>query len=161
MSVLRFLMLLALSVWLGGLVFFPVVAQTSFTALPSSHLAGFVVRGSLIKLHWIGLGCGVAFLACSLLYNRLTFAQARVFGLSHVAVGCMLTLTAVSQFSIIPRMDALRAQAGEIATLSPDSSIRLSFDSLHAWSTHLESIVLLLGLVSLYMTSRRLASSRA
>ena len=161
MNFLRFLMLLALSLWLGALIFFPVVAQTSFSSLQSAHLAGIVVRGSLIKLHWIGLGCGIVFLICSLIYNRTAFGDARALSLPHATITLMLALTAVSQFSIIPRMDALRAQAGEIATLSADNPIRQSFDSLHAWSTRLETIVLLLGLLVLYMTSKRLASTRA
>jgi Domain of unknown function (DUF4149) len=161
MNLLRFLMLLYLSIWLGALIFFPVVAQTSFSSLPSSDLAGIVVRGSLIKLHWIGLGCGVVFLICSLIYNRTAFGDARALSLPHAAIALMLALTAVSQFMIIPRMDALRAQAGEIATLSADNPLRQSFDSLHVWSTRLESIVLLFGLVVLYITSRRSASSRA
>jgi hypothetical protein len=161
MSVLRFLMLLCLSIWLGALVFFPVVAQTSFSSLPWSHLAGIVVRGSLIKLHWMGLGCGVVFLICSLIYNRTAFGDARTLSLLHATITLMLALTAISQFMIIPRMDALRTQAGEIATLSADNPIRQSFDSLHTWSTRLESVVLLLGLLVLFMTSRRLASSRA
>jgi hypothetical protein len=161
MNLLRFVMLLALSVWLGALIFFPVVAQTSFSSLPSSHLAGIVVRGSLIKLHWMGLGCGIVFLVCSLMYNRTVFGDSRTLSLSPAVIVFMLALTAISQFMIIPRMDALRAQGGEMATLSADNSIRQSFDSLHAWSTRLESVVLLLGLVLLYVTSRRLASSRA
>jgi Domain of unknown function (DUF4149) len=161
MNFFRFLMLLSLSIWLGALVFFPVVAQTSFSSLPSPHLAGLVVRSSLIKLHWIGIACGVLFFACALLYNRFTIGYARPFSLSHLAAVCMLGLTAASQFLIIPRMDTLRVQAGEIAALSSDNPIRQSFDSLHAWSTRLEFMVLLLGLVLLYMTSRRLASSRS
>jgi hypothetical protein len=161
MSLLRFLILLCLSVWLGALIFFPVLAQTSFSSLPSAHLAGIVVRGSLIKLHWIGLGCGVVFLINSLIYNRTAFGDARTLSLPHAAIALMLALTAISQFLIIPRMDSLRAQAGEIATFSADNPIRQSFDSLHAWSTRLESVVLLLGLVVLFMISRRLASSRA
>ena len=56
MTFLRFLMLLCSTVWIGALIFFPVVAQTSFTALPSTHLAGLVVRDSLIDLHWMGIG---------------------------------------------------------------------------------------------------------
>jgi hypothetical protein len=160
MAFLRFLILLCLSVWLGALVFFPVLAETSFSSLPSAHLAGIVVRGSLIKLHWMGLGCGILFLICSLMYNRKALGDARTLSLPHAAIGLMLALTAISQFMIIPRMDTLRAQAGEIATLSAENPIRHSFDSLHAWSTRLETIVLLLGLLLLYAISRQLASSR-
>jgi hypothetical protein len=44
MAFLRFLMLLSLVAWIGGLIFFPVVAQTAFSVLPTRQLAGLVVR---------------------------------------------------------------------------------------------------------------------
>ena len=41
MSILRFLMLLSLTVWLGGIIFFSfVVAPTAFSVLPTRHMAG-------------------------------------------------------------------------------------------------------------------------
>jgi hypothetical protein len=159
MNSLRFLMLLALTAWLGALIFFPVVAQTSFSLLPSSQLAGLVVRGSIIKLHWMGLGCGAVFLACSRIYNNVEPGRARIFTLSHVAIAVMLALTAISQFVIIPRMDSLRGQSGEIDSLTANDPIRAQFDSLHVWSTRTELGVLLLGLLVLYVTARRLASA--
>jgi hypothetical protein len=160
MNFLRFLMLFALAVWLGGLTFFPVVAQTAFSVLPSTHLAGQMVRDSLRELHRMGFISGLAFFASSLLYNRAMLGRTRAFGLSHILVATMLSLTAVSQFRIIPRMDSLRASAGEIASLSIDNPIRQQFDSLHGWSTRLEGAILLLGLVVLYLTSRRFSSAR-
>jgi hypothetical protein len=161
MTFIRFLMLLALAVWLGSLMFFPVVAQTSFTVLPSPHLAGLVVRNSLIALHWMGFASGIAFLACSLIYNRVALGRVRVLALSHILVIAMLALTAISQFKIIPRMDVLRISAGEIAALPAGNPIRAQFDSLHAWSTRLETAVLLLGLVVLYSVARRFSTSRS
>lgn len=161
MTFLRYLLLLSISVWLGALIFFPVVAQTSFAVLPSAHLAGFVVRDSLIKLHWIGLVCGVVFLVCSLVDNQLVLGRARVFSVSHILVVLMLALTAISQFAIIPRMDVLRITAGEIDILPPGNPIRAQFDSLHAWSVRLEIIVLLLALVVLYAIARRWSFARA
>jgi len=108
-----------------------------------------------------GTGLWVCISRMFVLYSQLTFGHARILSLPHAAIVFMLALTAISQFIIIPRMDVLRAQGGEIAALSADNPIRQSFDSLHVWSTRLEAIVLLLGLVLLYMTSRRLASSRS
>src|SRR6266849_8022480 len=105
MTFLRFLMLLALTVWLGALIFFPVVAQTAFTVLPSAYLAGLVVRGTLLTLHWMAFISGVVFLASSLIYNRTTRGTFQALGLSHVLVLAMLALTAISQFHIVPRMD--------------------------------------------------------
>jgi len=159
MNFVRFVMLLALTVWLGALTFFPIVGQTSFSVLPSSHLAGLVVRASLIKLHWMGLGCGSVFLLCSWINNHLQPGRTRTFTLSHIAIALMVTLTAISQFTVIPRMDSLRGQAGEIAALPVSDPIRAQFDSLHVWSTRIEFLVLLLGLMALYFTSRRLVST--
>src|SRR5579864_8308634 len=156
MNFVRFLMLLALTVWLGALIFFPVVAQISFSVLPSAHLAGLVVRNSLIALHWMGMSAGLAFLACSLIENRFARGYFSAFRPTHMLVFLMLVLAAISQFGIIPRMDALRAAAAEIALLAASSPVRIEFDSLHAWSTRIEGTVMVLGLFVLYLTVRRI-----
>jgi len=161
MNLLRFLVLLVLAVWIGALVFFPVVAQISFSALPSVHLAGLVVRNSLIALHWMGMAAGGLFLASSLLENRLARGRWAILRATHLFIVIMLALTAISQFKIIPRMDQLRLAAGEIASLPASDGLRMQFESLHAWSTRLEGAVLVLGLFVLYLTVRRLASSSA
>jgi hypothetical protein len=158
MTFLRFLMLLAISIWLGALIFFPVVAQTSFTELPSTHLAGLVVRGTLIAFHKMAFISGAIFLATSLIYNRIAHGAAQALRLSHILIVTMLALTAISQFHIIPKMDTLRATAGEISTLPADSPLHHQWDSLHSWSTNLEGTVLILGLIVLYATARRFRS---
>jgi Domain of unknown function (DUF4149) len=161
MAILRFFLLLAMAVWVGALVFFPVVAQTSFAVLPSTHLAGLIVRSSLIRLHWIGLACGIVFLIGSSIYNRAAIGRVRAFRKTHLLVLLMLALTAVSQFLIIPKMDILRISPGEINLLTPTNPLRVQFDSLHAWSVRVEEAVLLLGLVVLYSLAQRFSSLRA
>ena len=157
MSFLRFLMLLSLIVWVGGLIFFPVVAQTAFSVLPTRHLAGLVVGRSLVILHWMGMGSGVVFLAASLLDGRISGGDARPLAARHLLVCLMLMLTLISQFGIIPRMDAIRDSIGQIDSVPPENPARLRFDALHVWSTRLEGGVLLLGLVVAYLTARRLS----
>jgi hypothetical protein len=161
MNLLRFLMLLALAAWLGALVFFPVVAAIAFSTLPTSHLAGLVVRGSLVKLHVMGFLCGVIFLLCSLIQNRVMLGRIQAFAFSHIVMILMLALTAISQFRIMPRMEALRAAVGEINLLAPGEPIRAQFEALHAWSTRVEGGVLVLGILLLYVTSRRLTAMRS
>src|ERR1700691_225593 len=155
MSFLRFLMLLSLVVWIGGLIFFAfVVAPTAFTVLPTTHLAGNVVRSALSKLHWIAIFSGIVYLISSLLYSRLTDGTAHVFTARHILLCAMLALTLVSQFGIMPRMDVLRTSLGDVASAPIDNPDRIQFDSLHAWSTRVEGTVLLLGLVVVYLTAR-------
>jgi uncharacterized membrane protein len=157
MSFLRFLMLLSLVVWLGGLIFFAfVLAPTAFTVLPTAHLAGNVVGRALGKLHWIAIFSGIVYLTSSLLYSRLTDGAAHVFAARHILLCLMLALTLISQFGVMPRMDTLRASLGEVSSVPLDNPERIQFDSLHVWSTRVEGAVLLLGLVVVYLTAQQL-----
>ena|ERR1700733_3317533 len=154
MSFLRFLMLLSLIAWIGGLVFFAfVLAPTAFQVLPNTHLAGNVVGRALGKLHWMAVVSGIVFLGSSLLYSRLAEGTAHVLALRHVLICLMLGLTLLSQLWIIPRMDTLRASVGDFATVPLDNPARLQFDALHVWSTRVEGAVLLLGLIAVYLTA--------
>lgn len=160
MSFLRFLMLLSLVVWIGGLIFFAfVLAPTAFQVLPNTHLAGNVVGRALNKLHWIAIISGVVFLLASLVYSYLTAGTAHVFAMRHVLVCLMLALTLFSQFWIIPRMDTLRAQVGDFASVPLTDPARVQFDALHVWSTRVESAVLLLGLVAVFLAASAMKDS--
>jgi uncharacterized membrane protein len=154
MSFLRFLMLVSLVIWIGGLIFFAfVVAPTSFKVLPTTHLAGNMVGASLGQLHWIAIVSGIIFLISSLLYSCLADGTAHVFAARNILLCLMLALTLISQFGIIPRMDTLRASLGEVSTAPIDNPDRIRFDALHVWSTRIEGAVLLLGLVVVYLTA--------
>ncbi len=154
MSFLKFLMLLSLVCWIGGLIFFAfVLAPTAFTVLPTTHLAGNVVGRSLGKLHWIAIISGIVYLISSLLYSRFTDGTAHAFAVRHLLLCLMLAFTLISQFWIIPRMDVLRAQVADFGAVPLDNPERVQFDALHVWSTRVEGAVLLLGLVVVYLTA--------
>src|SRR5215831_7643490 len=157
MSFLRFVMLLSLVVWIGGLIFFAfVLAPTAFQVLPSTHLAGNVVGRALNKLHWIAIASGLIFLITSLLYSYLTQGTTHLFAMRNVLIVIMLALTLFSQFWIIPRMDTLRASVGDFASVPLTTPARVQFDALHVWSTRVEGAVLLLGLVAIFVTASAL-----
>jgi hypothetical protein len=159
MPFLRFLMLLSLVVWLGGLIFFAfVLAPTVFSPglLPSRQMAGSIVGRSLDRLHYMAIVSGTVFLIASMLYSRIGFGNARPLAARHVLIVLMLLLTVISQFAISPRMHAIRAEAGVIDDLPSDNPPRMEFDRLHVWSEKFEVAVLLLGLVALYVTAQAL-----
>jgi uncharacterized membrane protein len=156
MSVLRFFMLLALVVWIGGIIFFAAaVAPTVFKVLPTRHLAGAVVTRSLGILHWMGIVSAVVFLITSMLHMYSARGAVHPFALRHVLVYAMLALTVVSQFVVSTKMAALRAAMGEIDLIPAADARRIAFNQLHAWSTRLESGVLVLGLVVVFLVARK------
>jgi len=113
MSFLRFLMLLSLAAWLGGIFYFAlVVAPAAFSVLPTRNLAGLLVTRSLTALHGVGLVAGLTFLAASLTYFYFTTGSSHALALRHVLVVVMLALTLSAQFMVMPRMAALRAEMG-------------------------------------------------
>ena len=160
MTVIRFLMLLSLVVWVGGIIFFAfVLAPTVFHPgiLPSRHLAGAVVSRSLGILHAIGLSCGLVFLVTSMIDSQVITGSVAPFAGRNLLVYVMIVLTLVSMFAISSRMLNLRNDMVFIDNVPHDDPRRVEFNRLHEWSTRLESGVLLLGLAVIFLTSRRLS----
>jgi hypothetical protein len=153
------LVYLVLGLWLGALVFFgAVLAPIAFSQLPplfatpaaGIHAAGMVVGGSLVRLHWIGLFCGLIFLVVSVLAR----AHYRTIIPQALLVLVMMLLTAYSQFSIIPRMDTARdSVGGNVDAVAANNPGREIFDRLHQQSVHVEALVLLCGLGALAATA--------
>lgn len=160
MSVLRFLMLLSLVVWVGGIVFFAfVVAPTVFHPgiLPSRQLAGAVVSRSLGILHWLGITSGVVFLVTSMVLSHVGAGVAAPFATRNLLIYAMIGLTLISVFAISAHMLALRNDMVFIDNVPQDDARRIEFNRMHVWSTRIESTVLILGLAVIYLTARRLS----
>jgi Domain of unknown function (DUF4149) len=154
-SLLRFMMLLSLVVWLGGIIFFATLAPTLFSVLPTRHLAGSVVAPMLTRLHWMGIGSGIFFLVSSMIHSRLLNGDAHPLAARNLLVCLMLLLTLISQFGISPKMAALRSSIAEIDSVPANDPARLHFNALHAWSTRLEIAVLLVGILVVYASARQ------
>ncbi len=154
-TLLRALIALSIVVWLGGLLFFPIVAAVSFTHLSDTHAAGTIVGACLRILHQEGLFAGlllvVLFVAASItgVYPR------QVLRAPLAMVVVMLSLTAYSQFSIIPRMESYRiAAGGAIDAAPPSDPNRVAFNQLHNQSTYVEEGVMLAGFLLVVLLAR-------
>jgi hypothetical protein len=94
-----------------------------------------------------------------MLYSRMTTGNPRPRAARHLLIVLMLLLTLISQFSISPKMHAIRAEVevtevGVIDNVPLDNPLRREFDRLHVWSEKFEEAVLLLGLLALYTTAQ-------
>jgi uncharacterized membrane protein len=157
MTIARTLLLLALTVWVGGITYFSfVVAPSAFAVLPTRQMAGVVVSRTLGAMHWIGLVCGVVIYGSQLAldYHRAGYMQ--FFNLRQVVVLLMIAATLFSLFVITPKMTSLRADMKEIDTVPHDDPRRVEFNKLHRWSTRAGGTVLFLGLALVVLTARRL-----
>lgn len=145
---LRVLVFLLLALWVGGLLFFPVVAWASFSSLPDTHLAGTVVGKCLKTLHNEGLVAGFLLILLLAAAQRVR-AFARNVIAPIVLVAVMIGLTAYSQFAIIPRMDADRISAGGAIDTAPvGNPYRQDFDRLHKLSVTVFEGVLAGGILT-------------
>ena len=148
-TILRYLEILSLGTWLGGIIYLSfVVAPGVFATLPSRDQAGSVVGLVLGRLHLLGYVAGAMFLLAWLLETR---ALAGLVKPAALAVVLMLALTIVSQQGVSPRMARLRAEMVSVDRTPLDNPLRVEFDRLHRISVRLEGAVLLLGLVALFL----------
>jgi hypothetical protein len=145
-TAIRALILLLVVLWLGGVMFFPIVAASAFGSISDTHSAGTIVARCLRVLHYEGLFAGAA-IVLLLLVAQLVRALPRSVAAPVVVTLLMLALTAYSQYSIIPRMEGYRiAAGGAIDAVPPDNPNRVAFNQLHGVSEKVEEGVLLGGI---------------
>jgi uncharacterized membrane protein len=150
---LRTVEFLTLGLWLGADVFLSfVVAPGAFRVLGSRDQAGAMVGFALTRMHWGGIICGAIFLLTRAARVRWFSALGSPAALCVVI---MMAATLVSQFTLSPRMAALRMQMGSIEATSADSPLLSEFSRLHTMSVSLESVVLLAGITAMFLMVRK------
>src|SRR6201997_3506305 len=101
-TLLRTLLYLALIVWLGAEVFFPVVAAITFGTLqPDTHMAGTIVGQLLRILHNMGLVSGIIALALLALAPAWGIYKSKAVLAPMVLLVLMIAGTCYSQYGII------------------------------------------------------------
>jgi hypothetical protein len=146
-TAIRAIIFLLVVLWLGGVMFFPVVAVSAFGSISDTHTAGTIVAKCLRVLHYEGLFSG-ALIILLLLVAQTIRALPRSVAAPVIVTLIMLGLTAYSQFSIIPRMEGYRiAAGGAIDAVPADDPNRVAFNKLHGVSEKVEEGVLLGGIV--------------
>jgi Domain of unknown function (DUF4149) len=138
---------LLIVLWLGGLMFFPVIAATAFGSIADTHVAGTIVRKSLLALHYEGLLAGALIVVLLLVAQTTGALQRRNVGPVAVTL-TMVGLTAFSQFWVIPKMEVYRiATGGSVDAVDRNDPNRVAFNKLHVASERVEEGVLLSGIV--------------
>jgi hypothetical protein len=155
-TLLRTLLYLALIVWLGAEIFFPVVAAVTFTTLqPNTHAAGTVVGQLLRILHGMGLVSGMVALALLALAPAWGIYKPRSVLAPMALVVMMVGATVYAQYGIIPAMERDRiAAGGAIDTFDTGNPNTVDFNKLHNRSEHVEEAIMLLGLATVVLVAK-------
>jgi len=155
-TLFRSLLYLALIVWLGAEIFFPVVAGVTFTSLaPDTHAAGTIVGQLLRIVHGMGLVSGMVVLALLALAPPWGLYKSRSVLAPMMLLIVMIAATVYSQYAIIPAMERDRVAAGgAIDTTDIANANTLDFNKLHNRSEHVEVAILLLGIAAVVLVAR-------
>jgi hypothetical protein len=154
-TLLRTLLYLALIVWLGAEIFFPVVAAITFMTLRAdTHTAGTIVGQLLRILHGMGLVSGMVALALLALAPAWGLYKPRAAMAPMTLIVLMIALTVFSQFVVVPAMERDRiAAGGAIDAADAANPNRIDFNKLHIRSEHVEEAILLLGLAAVALVA--------
>lgn len=154
MRFLRYLYVLALVMWLGGMAIAGlVVAPVTFSVLEAWNpttgrmLAGDVFGEVLGRLSIIGYVAGaLMFLVLTIL--RLLGPRPHAYGIRVALIFTMLALTLYADRIAAPRIDELQTEvAGPMNQLPAGDARRIEFDHLHSLSTSLTLATMVAGLV--------------
>jgi hypothetical protein len=155
-TLFRTLLYLALIIWLGAEIFFPVVAAVTFETLrPDTHTAGMIVGSLLRILHGMGLVSAMVALALLALGPAWGIYKPRMVLVPMALLVLAIGFTIYSQFSIIPAMERDRINAGgAIDAVDAANPSRMDFNRLHHRSENVEGVILLLGLAAVVFVAR-------
>ena len=161
MILLRYLYVVALVLWVGGLIVAgALVAPSVFGVLQAWNeaqgrvLAGQVFGEVLLRLTWLSyLMGGIMFITLTL--HRLLGARPVKYGIRVGIMALMLIMMMITGFFLIPQVDAIQAGVQGPMTLLPDTDPRrLEFNRLHGLSNILFSITAIGGLALCWWEAR-------
>jgi uncharacterized membrane protein len=158
---LRYVYVLALAVWLGGMVILgAVVAPTTFEVLQASEpatgrlLGGAVFGAVLARFHLVAYGAG-ALALLALAAMALLGPRPRGFAVRSGIVGVMLLIALYSGFVVLREVDAIQQEVGGLPLSLPAHDVRrVRFDELHQLSTQLMIVNIVGALALLYWEAR-------
>lgn len=163
MLVLRYAYLLALVVWLGGMVVLgAIIAPTLFQVLPLREpeagrlLAGAVFGAVLGRFHFVAYACGAVILITLILMAVLGPRPAQ-FAVRTALAAIMLGIAVYSGIVVLGSVERLQKEIGlsvAPSTLPDGDARRIRFEQLHVLSTRLMLVNLLGALVLLYWEAR-------
>lgn len=161
MRAVRYVYILALVVWLGGMVVLgAIVAPATFQVLQASEpatgreLGGAVFTTILERFHYVAYGSGVLLLF-TLGLMAVLGPRPRHLAVRLSLITAMLAVALYSGVVVLRNADSIRRDVGGLPSRLPAGDARrVRFDELHTLSTRLMMVNLVGALALLFWEAR-------
>lgn len=136
--------ILALALWVGGMVFFSfLTTPVIFSSLPR-EMAGQVLAALFPRYYQLGFVCGGVLLAMTLLEALLV---RHLPLLRLILIGIMVGMTLYAGLSLRPQIHDLKVEMRAVEETSPrGEELKKQFSQAHRLSVILNMVVLVCGL---------------
>jgi MFS superfamily sulfate permease-like transporter len=157
----RYVYILALVVWLGGMVVLGVVvAPATFQTLQAiepttgRELGGAVFTTILERFHYVAYASGTLLLL-TLAVMAVLGPRPRRLAVRVTLITTMLAVALYSGFVVLRGADGIRREVGGLPSRLPEGDARrVRFDELHALSTRLMMVNIVGALALLFWVAR-------
>ena len=161
MRALRYVYVLALVVWLGGMVLIgAIVAPTTFEVLQAIEpitgraTAGELFGAILSRFHYVAYAAG-AVLLLTLAVIAVLGPRPPSYAIRSAIIALMLGVALYSGLVVLRQIDAIQREVGRLPSQLPAGDARrVEFDALHLLSTRLMMFNIAGALVLLYWEAR-------
>jgi hypothetical protein len=157
MLALRYVAMLTLVVWVGGLIVLGGVAAPSIFDVVAARgvaggreIAGAIFGETLRRFHLVAYAAG-GLLLLTLVSRRILGPRPRRFAWRTLIAAAMLASTVFSGVYVVGQMAVVQQEiGGSPSSLAPSDARRVRFERLHELATGLECIPILGGLLLMY-----------
>ena len=161
MLAVRYVYVLALVVWLGGMVLLgAIVAPTTFAVLQAIEpitgraLAGDLFGAILSRFHYVAYAAG-AVLLVTLAVMAVLGPRPASYAIRSAIIAIMLGVALYSGLVVLRQVDAIQREVGRLPSQLPAGDARrVEFDALHLLSTRLMMLNIAGALLLLYWEAR-------
>ncbi len=161
MVLLRYLYVVALVLWVGGLVSAgALVAPSVFGVLQAWNasegrmLAGQVFGDVLLRLTWLSYAMAVIMFV-TLTLHRLLGARPIKYGVRATILALMVGFTLAADYHVMPQVATIQARvSGPVSMLPAGDPIREEFDRLHSLANLLLGLTVAGGLALAFWEAR-------
>lgn len=161
MLALRYVYVLALVIWLGGIIILgALVAPTTFEVLQANNpqagtaLAGDVFGAIITRFHYVSYAAGGGLLL-TLAAMAVLGPRPSGFAVRMAIIALMLAIVVYSGVVVLRELDTIQqAAGGHVSNLPANDGRRARFDQLHLLSERLMLGDMALALLLLYWEAR-------